>query len=71
MNIPKDQILQFLREQGQHDKADKAEQELPDQVDTEQHGGLLAQHGIDVQELIQKYGGDLGGLGGKLGGMLS
>jgi hypothetical protein len=46
MKINKAQIIEFLKERGQHPKADEAEHNLPDQVDTEQHGGLLAEHGI-------------------------
>lgn len=61
MQLDKDQIIEFLREQGRHDQADEAQQSLPDKVDTDQHGGLLAQHGIDVPELLSKLGG--GGLG--------
>jgi hypothetical protein len=34
MNIGKDQILQLLRSQGQHDQASQAASELPDKVDT-------------------------------------
>jgi hypothetical protein len=60
VEIPKDQILQLLRNRGQDDKAQEADQQLPDQVDTDQHGDLLKQIGIDPGEL-------LGGLGGKLG----
>jgi hypothetical protein len=59
MQFDKDQILDLLRSKGQHDQADQAQQSLPDQVDTDQHGGLLAQHGIDVGELMQKFGGGL------------
>jgi hypothetical protein len=59
MQFDKEQILRLLRSKGQHDQADQAQQQLPDQVDTEQHGGLLAQHGVDVAELIQKFGGGL------------
>ncbi len=68
MNIDKDQILQLLRSQGDHDKAQQADSELPDQVDTDKDAGLLAKFGIDPMELIKKFGG--GGLGGKLGGLL-
>jgi hypothetical protein len=57
MQFDKEQILQLLRDRGQHDQADQAQQTLPDQVDSEQHSGLLAQHGINVEELIQKLGG--------------
>lgn len=60
MQIPKDQILQMLRDRGDGDKAQQADQQLPDQVDTDQHGDLLKKLGIDPGEL-------LGGLGGKLG----
>jgi hypothetical protein len=60
MEIPKDQILQLLRDRGQGDKAQQADQQLPNQVDTDQHGDLLKQIGIDPGEL-------LGGLRGKLG----
>ncbi|MEO7262930.1 MAG: hypothetical protein ABI047_17010 [Jatrophihabitantaceae bacterium] len=61
MNIDKNMIMQLLREQG-HPQADQAEQELPDQVDTEQHAGLLAKFGLNPQELLGKLGG-AGGLG--------
>jgi hypothetical protein len=67
MNIPKDQIMQLLRQQG-HPQADQAEQELPDQVDTDQHAGLLSKFGINPQDLLGKLGGG-GGLGG-LGGLI-
>jgi hypothetical protein len=66
MEIPKEQILELLRSAGDHDKADQADQQLPDQVDTEKHAGILGQLGIDPQDLLGKLGG-LGGLGGKLG----
>lgn len=35
MNISKDQIVQLLESQGNHDKAQQASQQLPDQVDTD------------------------------------
>ncbi len=67
MQIDKSQIIDFLRQQGQHDQADSAQQQLPDQVDTDQHADQLSQHGIDVQSLISKVAG---GGGGGLGGLL-
>lgn len=70
MNLDKDTILSFLHGNGQHDQADQAAQELPDQVDTEQHAGLLGKFGINPADLIAKFtGGGAGGSGG-LGGML-
>jgi len=67
MQIPKDQILDLLRSRGQEDKATQADSELPDQVDTEQHAGILDRIGIDPKDLIGALGGGAGGLGGKLG----
>lgn len=64
MNIDKDQILQLLRSQGQHDQAGQASQQLPDQVDTEdsEHQNLLSKFGLDPSNLPGLLGG-LGGLG--------
>jgi hypothetical protein len=56
MQIPKDKILELLRERGDHDKADQADQELPDQVDHEEHASMLEKHGIDPRDLVGKIG---------------
>jgi hypothetical protein len=64
MEIPKDKILELIRERAGGDKADQAAGELPDRVDPEQHGDLLAKFGIDPQDLV---GGGLGDAAGKLG----
>jgi len=70
MNIDKSSILEMLRGSGQHDQADQAQQELPDQVDTDQQAGLLGKLGINPPDLIAKFtGGGAGGAGG-IGGML-
>ena len=63
MEIPKDKILELLRSRGDHDKAQQADKELPDQVDTDRDSGLLQRLGIDPQDLL----GGLGGMGDKLG----
>jgi hypothetical protein len=60
VQIPKEQILQKLRDRGDHDQAQQADQQLPDQVDSEQHSDLLSKIGIDPGEI-------LGGAAGKLG----
>jgi hypothetical protein len=60
VEIPKDQILQLLRDRGDHDKAQQADQELPDKVDSEQHGDLLGKFGIDPSDLLGDIGGKLG-----------
>jgi predicted PhzF superfamily epimerase YddE/YHI9 len=61
VQLDKNMILDLLRERGQQDLASQAEQELPDQVDTDQHAGLLQRFGLDPQDLIQKFMGG-GGL---------
>lgn len=63
MQIDKQQIIEFLRARGEDGKATQAGQELPAQVDTEQHADLLSKIGIDPQDLS----GGLGDLGKKLG----
>jgi hypothetical protein len=57
MELDKNQILDFLREQGKSDQVSQAEQELPDHIDTNQHADLLQRFGINPQELMQKFMG--------------
>jgi len=71
VNIDKDTILNLLRGNGQDTQADQAQQELPDQVDTDQHAGLLEKFGVNPADLIAKFsGGQEGGIGGALGKLL-
>jgi hypothetical protein len=65
MEIPKQQILELLQQQGKGDQVGQADQELPERVDTDQHAGLLEKYGLDPAEILSKLGG--GGLGDKLG----
>ena len=70
MQIDKQMVLDLLRQRGDSGQADQAQSELPDQVDTDQHAGLLQKFGLDPADLIKMVtGGGAGGLGG-LGGML-
>lgn len=54
MQIDKQTIVDMLHDMGNHDKAQQAEQQLPDKVDHEQHADLLQQLGVNPQELLQK-----------------
>ena len=54
MKIDKQQVIELLRERGEHDKAQQAEQELPDEVDHEEHSDLLNRFGVDPQEALKK-----------------
>jgi hypothetical protein len=56
MQIPKDKIVAMLKERGEDDKAAQAEQELPDQVDHEEHADLLQKHGLDTKDVLGKVG---------------
>jgi hypothetical protein len=62
MQFDKNQIIELLRSQGDQQKAQQAEQELPQQVDTDRDGALLSKLGLDPQELIGRLAGG-GGLG--------
>jgi hypothetical protein len=56
MEIPKEKIIDLLRERGADDKVAQAQQELPDQVDTEKHKDQLDKLGIDPQDLLGGIG---------------
>lgn len=65
MQIPKQQIMDMLRDQNQQgdsSKADQADKELPQQVDTDnsEHQNLLQKFNIDPQQLLSKFGGSFG-----------
>lgn len=57
MEIPKGQVLDLIREQVGGDQAAQAEEELPEQVDTERDAGLLEKFGVKPQDLVGKLGG--------------
>ena len=62
MQIDKQQIIDMLKNRGDHDKADQAQTDLPDRVDTDQHSDKLSQLGVNPKDLL---GG--GGIADKLG----
>ncbi len=49
MNKDRDEIVEALREQGQHDRAAQAESLLPKEVDTERDAHTLREQ-FDVSE---------------------
>jgi hypothetical protein len=52
MQIPKEQILSMIESRMGSGQAQAAADQLPDQVDHEQHAALLSKFGIDPQELL-------------------
>ncbi len=61
MQLDKQQIIDHLKGNGDQDKADQAQSDLPDQVDTDKDSGLLSKFGINPQDLLGKLHGGLGG----------
>ncbi len=61
MQIDKQQIIDHLKGKGDQDKADQAQSDLPDKVDTDKDSGLLSKFGINPQDLLGKLPGGLGG----------
>jgi len=64
MQLDKQMILDLLRQRGDQQAADQADRELPDQVDTDQHAGVLDRLGLDPKELLSRF---TGGSGSPLG----
>ena len=62
MQIEKQQIIEFLQQQGRGNETQQADQELPQQVDTDnsEHQNLLQKYGINPQDLISQFGGKFG-----------
>jgi hypothetical protein len=64
MEIDKSQIIELLKARGEDAQAGKAETNLPDKVDPQAHASVLADLGINPQDLLGDLPGGLGGLGG-------
>jgi hypothetical protein len=64
VEIDKQQIVSLLRDRGDSDQADRAQQELPERVDTDRDRNLLEQFGIDPSDLLSRVTGgrDIPGL---------
>jgi hypothetical protein len=61
VKLDKQELLKLLRTQGDNETADKAESELPDEIDTDQDGAALDALGLDRTQLMAKLAG--GGFG--------
>jgi hypothetical protein len=57
VKIDKDTIMSVLRDRGDNDAANRAQGELPDEVDTDKDAGLLDRFGINPQDLLGKFTG--------------
>jgi len=61
VKLDKQELVKLLRTQGDNDTADQAEQRLPDEIDTDEDGGVLDELGLDRTQLMAKLAG--GGFG--------
>jgi hypothetical protein len=59
MEVPKKDIIKYLQQRGESDKAEAASRELPDRVDPQRDREMLDRIGIEPQDVRD----DLGGLG--------
>lgn len=57
MEIPKAMIVEKIRGRSGAEKANEADQELPDKVDTDSDAELLAKYDLNPDELIGEFGG--------------
>ena len=53
MIISKAIVIAVLRQRGQHARADFVDRELPEHIDSAQHGGLLATLHLDLAKLAE------------------
>jgi hypothetical protein len=62
MEIDKDTIVNFIKEHvGDKGKAEEADRELPDKVDTDKDASLLGRFGVNPKDLLGTLG-DVGDL---------
>jgi hypothetical protein len=57
MQIPKAMLVERVRSESGSDAAARAEDELPEKVDTESDAELLRSFGLDAQEVEDGLGG--------------
>ena len=55
MQFDKQAVLELIEQQMGSQQAQQAAQQLPDQVDHEQHADLLQQFGVNPQDLLTRF----------------
>ena len=64
MNLDRSELVRLLHTQGENDLAEKVEQQLPEQVDTDRDSSQLDALGLDRTQLMAKLAA--GGFGGTI-----
>ncbi len=57
VEIPKAMIVERIRSRSGAEKANQADEELPDKIDVDNDGGLLQKYEIDPDELRDEFQG--------------
>lgn len=57
MEIPKAMLIEKIQGRSGAEKANDADKELPDKIDTDTDAELLKKYDIDPQELEDEFGG--------------
>jgi hypothetical protein len=52
MEVPKTEIIRFLQQRGESDKAERASQQLPERLDLERDRPILERIGISPQDVL-------------------
>jgi hypothetical protein len=55
MQVDKRTVIDLIKEQMGSEHADRAAQQLPEQVDHEQHADVLQQFGENPQDLMTRF----------------
>jgi predicted PhzF superfamily epimerase YddE/YHI9 len=55
MQFDKQTVVDLIQQQMGSQQAEQAAQQLPDQVDHEQHADLLQKFGVNPQDLLTKF----------------
>jgi hypothetical protein len=64
VNLDRSELVRLLHTQGENDLADRVEQQLPEQVDTDRDSSQLDALGLDRTQLMAKLAA--GGFGGTI-----
>jgi hypothetical protein len=55
MQFDKQTVIDLIKEQMGSEHAEQAAQQMPDQIDHEQHADVLQQFGVSSQDLMSKF----------------
>jgi hypothetical protein len=57
MKIPRQQVLDLLKQIGRGDVIAEACKTLPDPIDLDHHENLLSKFGLGCEQMIDRFGG--------------